>query len=106
MLKSKPEGDEACQARLECVTQDTTASLLSVQTDTSGQRYFIAGKSHAGHVSNVTCHACHVPGLALDTSLLTLHDTDWVDNLSDRNAGASYKLPPASSRLIINGSYY
>ena len=35
---------------------------------------------------------------------MTIHDTD-VDNLSERAASAFYKLPPASSRLIINGSF-
>ena len=45
MLKSRSECEEASggQARVECVTQDTASSLLSVQTDPSGHRYFIAG---------------------------------------------------------------
>ena len=52
MLKSRSECEEASggQARVECVTQDTASSLLSVQTDTSGHRYFIAGESHASRV--------------------------------------------------------
>lgn len=52
MLKSRSECEEnfGGQARVECVTQDTASSLLSVQTDTSGHRYFVAGESVTRHV--------------------------------------------------------
>ena len=61
MLKSRSECEEALggQAKVECVTSDTASSLLSVQTDTSGHRYFIAGQSHASRVVMSPCHACH-----------------------------------------------
>ena len=48
MLKSRSECEEVIgggQARVECITQDTGSSKLSVQTDTSGHRYFMAGES-------------------------------------------------------------
>ena len=47
MLKSRSECEDIMggQARVECVTQDTAFSKLSVQTDTSGHRYFMAGKT-------------------------------------------------------------
>ncbi len=53
MLKSRSECEEVIgggQARVECITQDTGSSKLSVQTDTSGHRYFMAGKSDTSRV--------------------------------------------------------
>ena len=54
MLKSRSECEEVIgggQARVECITQDTGSSKLSVQTDTSGHRYFMAGKSDTSRVA-------------------------------------------------------
>ena len=96
MLKSKPEGDEVTQARLACVTQDTTASLLSVQTDTSGQRYFIAGKRvtqvycHMSHVTLVTCQASHsTPASSPSTT-----PTGWTISQIEMLVHLTNCLPP------------
>lgn len=52
MLKSRSECEDVTGggARVECVTPDTASSQLSVQTDTSGHRYFMAGKSLTSRV--------------------------------------------------------